>query len=196
MLFVITDSQSCKDNFLSRIESIASAQPDRIILREKYLSPQEYSNLTVKCKSICQKYNVDFSVNTFTHIAEELNISDIHTPFFMLEGNPSLIKKFDIVGVSVHSVDEAIKAQKFGADYIIAGHIFATDCKRGIEPRGLDFLKKIKNSVTVPVLGIGGISLEKISSVMGTGADGICVMSHFMNCDNIKMEVEKFKALL
>ena len=195
MLFVITNSQLCNDNFLSRIEDIAQAHPDRIILREKHLSEDEYMILAEKCMNICRKYEVPFSVNTFVNTAEKLNISDVHVPLFMLKDNPSIMEKFKTVGTSIHSIDEAKTAEKLGVSYIIAGHIFATDCKKGLEPRGIDFLKDVKSAVNIPVLAIGGIGTKQIPPVMQTGADGICEMSHFMKCTNVQNEIAELKKL-
>lgn len=195
MLFVITNSRICGDDFLLRIENIARSRPDRIILREKHLSEDRYMDIAEKCIDICKKYNVPFSINTFVNAAQKLNVQNIHIPLFMLKNDMSLTKRFKNTGVSVHSVNEAKEAEKLGASYIIAGHIFQTDCKKGLEPRGLDFLKNIKSSVNIPVFAIGGIGMEQIPSVILTGADGICVMSHFMKCENVQEEVLKFKML-
>lgn len=195
MLFVITNSQLCKDDFLSRIEDIAKARPDRIILREKHLSENEYTILARKCMDICCKYNVSFSVNTFIDSAEKLNISDVHVPLFMLKDNPLITEKFKTVGVSVHSIEEAKEAEKLKASYIIAGHIFETDCKKGLAPRGTDFLKSVKSVAGIPVLAIGGIGTEQIQSVTDSGADGICIMSYFMKCTDVQNRVSEFKKL-
>lgn len=196
MLFVITSSNLCTDNFLSRIDSIAKAKPDRIILREKQLSPTEYMNLALECKTICEKYNVPFSVNSFYEVAEKISISDIHIPLSVLEEKPSLVSEFKTVGVSVHSVVEAQKAEKLGASYVIFGHIFPTDCKKDLAPRGTDLLKEVVSSVDIPVLAIGGITKERIPDVMNTGAKGICVMSHFMKCKNPYEEISDFKNIV
>ena len=67
-----------------------------------------------------------------------------------------------------------------------AGHIFATDCKKGLEPRGTEFLKNAVSSVDIDVYGIGGISPENIGKIQNTGAKGGCIMSGFMKCDNVK----------
>lgn len=191
MLFVITNSKSCKEDFLTRIERIASANPDRIILREKNLSQDDLLELAIKCKEICDKYSVAFSVNSSIEVARKVN-ADIHLPYKLFIENSENIKDFSTIGVSVHSVSEAETAEKLGASYLIAGHIFATDCKKGLEPRGLKYLSDISKAVKIPVLGIGGISLERLSSVLQTGAAGACVMSHFMNCDNPENEVSAF----
>lgn len=192
MLFVITSSKSCKEDFLTRIKRIASANPDRIILREKHLSQDNLLKLAIKCKEICDKYSVAFSVNSSIEVARKVN-ADIHLPYKLFVENNENIKDFSTIGVSVHSISEAETAEMLGASYLIAGHIFATDCKKGLKPRGLEYLSDISKAVKIPVLGIGGISLERLSSVLQTGAAGACVMSHFMNCDNPESEVSVFK---
>lgn len=196
MLFVITSSNLCTDDFLSRIESIAKAKPDRIILREKQLSQNEYMQLALECKKICEKYNVSFSVNSFYEVAKKISVSDIHIPLPVLEENPSLVSEFKTVGVSVHSVIEVQKAEKLGASYVIFGHIFPTDCKKDLAPRGTKLLKAVASCVDIPVLAIGGITKERIPEVMNTGAKGICVMSHFMKCENPCKKVSDFKNII
>lgn len=90
---------------------------------------------------------------------------------------------FRIIGASCHSPEEAAEAQRLGCSYVTAGHVFATDCKKGMEPRGLRFLKEVCDAVTIPVYGIGGIGPGNISQVRETGAAGACVMSRLMTCD-------------
>jgi thiamine-phosphate pyrophosphorylase len=97
------------------------------------------------------------------------------------------------VGASIHSVPEAKEAQELGAYYLIAGHIFPTDCKKGAAPRGLQFLKDVCDSVKVPVFAIGGITKDKVKDVYGAGAKGICVMSEAMTCTNPEIFVSSFK---
>ncbi len=85
-------------------------------------------------------------------------------------------------GASCHSVEDALCAYKLGCDYVTAGHVYITDCKKGLAPRGIDFLKKMCDSVPIPVYGIGGIDLEsdKIDEVKRAGAKGACIMSGYM----------------
>lgn len=85
-------------------------------------------------------------------------------------------------GASCHSVEDALCAYKLGCDYVTAGHVYITDCKKGLAPRGIDFLKKMCDSVPIPVYGIGGIGLEsdKIDEVKQAGAKGACIMSGYM----------------
>ena len=98
----------------------------------------------------------------------------------MLEKYHNEVKNFEKVGVSIHSLEEGERAVTLGATYLTAGHIFKTDCKKDLEPRGLAFLENICRGVDVPVYGIGGISKDNINLVKKTGAKGACLMSSFM----------------
>ena len=91
-------------------------------------------------------------------------------------------KKFTKIGISIHSVEEAKEAERLGASYLTAGHIYATDCKRGLPPRGLGFLKEVCREVSIPVYGIGGIKFdeEQWNDMKKCGAVGGCVMSGMM----------------
>ena len=84
------------------------------------------------------------------------------------------------IGVSTHSVEDAILAEQQGAGYITAGHVFATDCKKGLPPRGLAFLHEVCQAVSIPVYAIGGITEENMSPCMEQGAAGGCMMSGYM----------------
>lgn len=93
MLFVITSSKSCKEDFLTRIKRIASANPDRIILREKHLSQDDLLKLAIKCKEICDKYSVAFSVNSNIEVARKVN-ADIHLPYKLFVDEQRKYKRF------------------------------------------------------------------------------------------------------
>ena len=93
---------------------------------------------------------------------------------------------FQIIGASCHSLEEAKEAQNLGCTYITAGHIFLTDCKKGLPGRGLPFLEEICKTVRIPVYAIGGISSQNMESVRKTGAAGACIMSGFMRCKTVE----------
>lgn len=194
MLFVITSTELCNDNFLNRFTEIAMSHPDRMILREKQMTQQQYRTYAYDCQSICRLYDVKFSVHGFPEIAREIH-SDLHIPIGTLREQPQLAQEFRILGVSVHSSEEAAEAEKLGASYLIAGHIFETDCKKGLPPKGLDFLQNVAYSVSIPVLAVGGVTKEKLPYIYAKGASGVCVMSHFMKCgiDSIGSEIFNFK---
>ncbi len=103
-----------------------------------------------------------------------------------------VLSQFRILGASCHSVEDALEAQSLGCTYITAGHIFATDCKRGAPPRGLSFLREVCESVSIPVYAIGGINGENYPSVLEAGAAGACIMSGLMCCGDAEEYMRSF----
>lgn len=192
-ILCITNRSLCKEDFLKRIEKIASAKPKGIVLREKDLTKDEYKSLAIKVIEICKRYNTPCILHTFTSVALELKHPYIHLPLHILEDVTTEEKeKFKVLGASCHSAEDAVKAEKLGCTYITAGHIFDTDCKKGLPGRGLDFLKNICESVEIPVYAIGGISRENIAQVKNAGAKGVCVMSGVMMCEDVEEYLGEF----
>ena len=185
MVIYVTNRKLCRDDFLDRIDRLAKNKPHAIMLRENGLEPDEYEALAAKVKEICEKNGARLIVNGYMVAASKLGILCIHLSMQDLRLRKDSLDHFTSVGASVHSASEAKEAQEMGATYLIAGHIFSTDCKKGVKPRGLKFLKEVCDSVTVPVFAIGGIKKDRIEAVMGMGAKGICLMSEAMTCKNI-----------
>lgn len=196
MIISVTNRLLCKGNFLERIEQIAKAAPHSIILREKDLPDEEYEKLAAECLEICTMHGVPLIINSNIAIAVKLKITDIHLSAELFKGHYDELGGFKNVGVSVHSPEEAIWAEKLGAAYLIAGHIFQTDCKKGVLPRGLDFLKQVCEAVSIPVVAIGGITELNAESVLRAGAKGICIMSGLMACEEPENKIYKYKMLL
>lgn len=182
MLICVTNQKLCKDDFLNRISEMARGTPHAILLREKDLSQAEYENLAVKVSKICAKNKVSLIINQNIETALKLNLENIQLSMDQLRNHEKEIKEFKQIGASIHSVNEAKEAEKLGATYLIAGHIFPTDCKKGVAPRGLFFLKEVCNSVEIPVFAIGGITKDKLENILNTGAKGLCIMSEAMTC--------------
>ena len=193
-ILCITNRSLCKEDFLTRTKKIASAKPKGVILREKDLTEKEYKDLAAKVIEICNRYNTPCILHNFTKVALELNHPYIHLPLHILVNISAEDRgKFKVLGASCHSADDAVKAEKLGCAYITAGHIFDTDCKKGLPGRGLDFLKNVCESVKIPVYAIGGISSEKIKAVKNAGAKGVCVMSGVMMCEDVEEYLGEFK---
>lgn len=172
--------------FLRQLERIAAACPRQIILREKDMAAADYEALLLQCQAICDAFGVPLFAHTFVDAANHAGTKKIHLPL------PVLIKLgrrpdgFEIVGTSIHSLEEGRKAEHLGADYVTAGHIFDTDCKRGLPGRGLDFLKTVCSGISLPVFAIGGITPGNMARVMACGAAGGCMMSSLMTAPNPK----------
>ncbi|MCI5495526.1 MAG: thiamine phosphate synthase [Roseburia sp.] len=179
----VTNRTLCRDDFLTRIDHIAKkGVADAILLREKDLTEREYLELAEKVLSICKSHNRRCILHTYYKAAKELGCKEIHLPLPLLQKMREEGEKewFTTVGTSVHSLKQANLAMHLQADYMTAGHIFETDCKKGLPGRGLSFLSKVVCESEVPVYGIGGISADNAGQIMETGAAGVCIMSGFM----------------
>lgn len=192
----VTDRLLCKEDFLSRIERLACAQPEGIILREKDLSASEYRSLAEAALEICEKHGTPCILHGFADIAIELGAAALHLPLHTLRELPqSKRRSFTVLGASCHGPEEAKEAEALGCTYITAGHVFDTDCKKGLPGRGIGFLKQVCESVTLPVYAIGGISEENAAQVIKAGARGVCVMSGAMTCADPREYLEKLREI-
>lgn len=193
-ILCVTNRTLCKDDFLQRTCKIAAAHPAGIILREKDLSEREYKALAEQVLRICKKRRVPCILHSFADAAAGLKADAVHLPLPLLRKMGDTQKaRFTILGASCHSVEDAREAQRLGCTYITAGHIFDTDCKKGLPGRGLDFLKTVCESVSIPVYAIGGISRENIAAVRAAGAKGGCVMSGLMQCADPQAYLKSFE---
>lgn len=174
----VTCRRLCPRPLEKQAELIAAAGVKKLILREKDLTEQEYQRLAEKMLERCEILGIECILHTFSKTAERLGCRKIHIPLHLMSSK--LKESFSTLGCSVHNVEEAVKAQQLGATYLTAGHIFATDCKKGLPPRGLDFLSEVCRSVSIPVYAIGGINSNNINSAISAGAAGVCIMSGLM----------------
>lgn len=192
-IICVTNRVLC-ETFLSQIEAVADAHVDGIILREKDLPEGEYKVLAEQVVKLCETYGVDCILHSFADVALRLQVKKLHVPLPLLRKMSSGQKKqFEELGTSCHSIEEAAEAQQLGCTYITAGHIFATDCKKGILPRGTDFLRQVCCSTELPVYAIGGIDETNVAAVRKAGAAGVCLMSGFMRCKNAGEYMQKIK---
>ena len=197
-LNIISNRKLCEnENLEKQIEKIFSAYEKKIILenfdivsltlREKDLNKNEYLKLIEKIYPICQKYKINLILhqNYDLNLDEKYNIEGIHLSYSIFKSlnqniKAELIKKYKRIGVSIHSLEEAKDVESLGASYVIAGHIFKTDCKKGLEPRGLKFIEDLSSALSIPIFAIGGIDEKNSLSVINNGAFSICMMSTLM----------------
>ena len=192
-ILCVTSRSLCREDFLTRLERVAAAGPAGVILREKDLPPEDYRALAERALALCRARGVPCILHSFPETAEALGERAIHLPLPLLRALPPERRgAFRVLGTSCHSVEDAREAEKLGCTYITAGHVFATDCKKGLAPRGLDFLRAVCRAVDLPVWAIGGITPENFPSVRAAGARGGCVMSGLMTCAGPAALLERF----
>ena len=185
-ILCVTNRKLCREDFLTRIERIAACHPAGIILREKDMLPEEYKALAAKIMEICGRYDVKCILHSFSAVAISIHADAIHLPLHLLrELSQEQKAQFGALGASCHSVEDALEAQALGCTYITAGHVFDTDCKKGLSGRGLKFLRNVCAAVDIPVYGIGGIDADNIAMVRNAGASGACLMSSLMVSEDV-----------
>ena len=182
MLYLITNRKISNKDYLDVIRDSVMVGVDVIILREKDLNDKELLNIALSIKEIIKDTDTKLIINGNIEVAKKVSAEGIHLSY------KDFVKKKTnyngLVGVSVHKVEESIMACEKEADYLLASHIYETNCKKGLKPKGLSFLKEIKNKVNIPVIGLGGISHLNAKEVIDAGADGIAVMSYIMSSDD------------
>lgn len=202
-LKIITNRKLCRNgDLIKRIENVLdyylSGQYlcgyiiESIILREKDMDEEEYINLYTSLLKLIDSYNkstrrketkkpkIDLYAHYFIDKSVDMGIKNIHLPLDILKERQKLIDGFDKVGVSCHSLKEAKEAQELGATYISFSHIFVTDCKKGLEPRGMEELSYISNNIEIPVYALGGIDHTNADICIISGASGVMMMSSIM----------------
>ena len=176
----ITNRHLVQGDFLSWLDAVLKKDPDLIILREKDLTEPEYTALASRILPACDAAGKLCILHSFTETAEKLAHPYIHLPlkdFLSLSARQKAF--FRKIGVSVHAVSEAVLAEQNGASYVTASHIFPTDCKKDLAPRGLSFLKETAAAVRIPVYALGGICVDNIPACIEAGASGVCMMSAY-----------------
>ena len=173
-------------DFLKQIEKIAAAKPFGIVLREKDLPVKEYSELARQVRDICRSADTSLIVHSHPAVARELGIPALHMPLDALGKMSSEERKeFEVLGASCHSVEDVLRAKAYGCDYVTAGHVYATDCKPGLPPRGADFLAEVCGpAAPMPVFALGGLTPARAPEVRRAGAAGFAMMSSAMDAEN------------
>ena len=148
-------------------------------LREKELNESDFLKEVKQISTLCKEYKVPFIVNDNVNIAIACKADGIHIgqEDMELTSVRKLVGEDMIIGVSAHTVEEAIKAQEGGADYIGIGAVFATSTKTDVDVLSFDTLKSICEAVDIPTVAIGGIQKDNICKLKKSGIDGVAVVS-------------------
>jgi len=180
-IYLVTDRGMLKDISLYKsVEKAIKGGVTLLQLREKDASSGEFYNVAVELKKLANSYRVPLIINDRLDIALAVDADGLHIgqDDLPLEVARALLGPGKILGYSVSNVAEAVYGEKNGADYLGAGPVYHTGSKVvSIEPIGAAGLKRIKESVSIPVVGIGGIGMSNIAEVKESGIEGISVIS-------------------
>ena len=181
LLYAVTDQMWLKeDETLGNVvESVLQNGATFLQIREKDLAQDAFEAEAERLKTLCTQHGVPFVVNDSVEIALQCDADGVHVGQSDIKGRDirSMIGPDKILGISAGTVEEAVAAEKAGADYIGVGAIFTTSTKKNARNMTMEQLKEIVSSVSIPVVAIGGISAENILQLRGSGVDGVAVVS-------------------
>lgn len=166
-----------------------------IQLREKNLDEESFYREAIEIKELCKKFHVPFIINDNVELAKKVDADGIHVGQNDMAAQDvrAIIGPDKILGVSTQTVEEALLAQKMGADYLGVGAVFPTGSKDDCWVLSHDFCREICSAVTIPVVAIGGINLGNISKLSGLGFSGISLISAIFGQSDIKSAAMKLK---
>ena len=193
-LYLVADSSNfTEDEFLNIVKKACLGGVDLVQHRNKDMSDNDFLNLSIKLKEITDKFNVPLIIDDRLDIAVILDCgvhlgqSDIPIKY------ARKLLKDNIIGATTKTKEQALLAEKEGADYLGVGAIFPTTTKVKTVITSLDTLNDICNTVDIPVMAIGGINIDNYNYLKDTNIDGLCVVSAIMNSSNPKEYTEEFK---
>lgn len=198
-LYLVTARYDYSDEkFLQMIESACKAGVSLVQLREKTGTTKEIYELALKVKKITDKYQLPLIIDDRVDICLAVNASGVHIgdDEMPVDVVRKLLGADKILGVSAKTVARAQAAKKAGASYLGVGAIFPTQTKVKTKHTSLQTLKDIISAVDIPVVAIGGIKLDKVSTFKDIPINGIAVVSGIMKSDNVTDTVKNFKMKL
>ncbi|MEE0885648.1 MAG: thiamine phosphate synthase [Treponema sp.] len=180
LLYAVTDRHwTGEKNLIQQTEEAIRGGATFVQIREKNLDEQEFEQEAIQLKKLCEKYKIPFVVNDNVQLAKKIDADGVHIG--QEDMNPTEARKIlgeqKIIGVSAQTVEEALLAEKQGADYLGVGAVFHTGSKDDAIEVPPETLKSICKAVKIPVVAIGGITKDNVSELKNSGICGISVIS-------------------
>ena len=198
ILYAVTDRTWLGNMSLcEQVEEALKGGATFVQLREKELDDVAFLKEAFEIKELCRQYNVPFVINDNVEIAVRVDADGIHIGQKDMEASyvRSIIREDKILGVSAQTVEQAILAEKMGADYLGVGAVFTTGSKTDADDVSLETLKAICEAVSIPVVAIGGIGASNVLELTGSGICGVAVISAIFAADNIQKSTAELKEL-
>lgn len=198
LLYAVTDRMwTGKQTLMEQVEDALKGGATCVQLREKELDEETFLQEAMEMKALCGKYGVPFIVNDNVDIAIKCKADGIHVGQSDMEAGKlrALVGEDMIIGVSTKNVEQALAAEKAGADYLGVGAMFSTSTKLDAENVSFEMAKKITDAVSIPVVAIGGIGKKNMLELKGTGVDGVALVSAIFGAENIEAECKELKVL-
>lgn len=197
LLYAITGGLNIdRQSLYTKTEEAIKGGATIVQLREKNLNYVDFLSEASEIQKLCDKYKIPFVINDNTDIAKEIECDGVHIgqDDMSVSEARQLLGNDKIIGVSVQNVKQAIKAEDEGADYLGVGAIFQTKSKDDAENVSTDTLKRICQSVTIPVVAIGGITKDNVALLKDKGICGVAVISEIFCATDVKNAAKELKS--
>lgn len=198
LLYAVTDRAWVGSQTLfEQVECTLKGGATCVQLREKELSDADFLREALEMKNLCQQYGVPFIINDNVRVAVACGADGIHVGQHDMQAKNvrAYVGENMILGVSAQTVEQAVLAEKNGADYLGVGAVFATATKPDAAAVSHYTLKAICGAVSIPVVAIGGIYRHNVLQLSGTGVDGIALVSAIFGSKGIQQECRQLRAL-
>ena len=192
-LYLVTDRDVLGPRDLVKaVEEAIKGGTTIVQLREKNCSSLDFYQLAMQVKEVTSKYNVPLVINDRLDIALAIKADGLHIgqEDLPLSVAKKIVGEEMIIGVSARTIEEALLAQEQGADYVGIGSMYPTSTKLDAKPVTIEDLHLIREAVTIPIVGIGGINEENVAELMETKIDGVAVVSAILGKEDIKEAAE------
>lgn len=193
----VTDD-ALRDGLLADTRAALEGGMTYVQMREKGdpMTEDELLTEALALKALCEEYGVPFVIDDDVELAKKCGADGVHvgqSDMACVEARKALGER-KVVGVSAQTVEQAVQAEKDGADYLGVGAVFPTGSKDDADDVSHDTVKAICEAVSIPVIAIGGISKDNVGQLAGLGLDGIAVISAIYAADDLKAATEDLKA--
>lgn len=194
-LYLVTNSDKySEEEFLERVEAALKGGVDILQLREKDKTDLEILDLAKKVKTLCDSYKVPMLIDDKPHIAWALGLGvHLGADDMPIALGRKLLGENALIGATAKSVEASKLAEKEGADYLGVGAIFETKTHVKTKRTSVETLKEIKKNVGIEVYAIGGLNIDNVDILKGSGVDGICVVRAIMDSPNVEEDTRKLK---
>ncbi len=198
-LYLITDRHATRLPLLKALRMALEAGVRAVQLREKDLPIRSLLSLAEEMRALTAEFGARLFINDRVDAAVAVDADGVHLGRESMPPHAAkkIVGEKMLIGVSTHSLEEAVEAEADGADFITFGPVFATPSKMKYgPPKGLDALAEVTRRVSIPVFGLGGISARNIRAALDAGADGVGMISAILSAEDIRSAVKEIKQAL